>query len=128
MENPVPNGIVINVVNGGTQQDQNALMGCYFFMFTTWEYDLYDKNNKVKSTAPGGRVNTGRPFRFIMDGCLWTIYNLNIDRDGKTASGNWSNDRGIQVHLGKGQVGEDNNFTAQAGSNMDAKAASSAKA
>ena len=114
------NNVVINHVDGGTQRDKDALLGCFFQFFTAGEWGFCDRHGKQKSTAPAGYIYSGKEFKFILDGCIWTIKNL--DLNSNSARGTWSNDRGIQIH-----VGEDNTFTAQAGSNLDYEAASSAR-
>src|SRR5689334_10839346 len=105
MSTPDPNlqPITIYSVSGGTLEQQQALTGCAFNPQNLDTYFFVDKEGKEKSTAPSGRMSTGKNFTFVMDGLIWTITNLklHLNEDPPKARGNWSVAATIE-HIGHG--------------------------
>src|SRR5215813_8519886 len=94
MSTPDPNlqPITIYSVSGGTIEQQQALMGCAFNPKNVDTYFFVDKEGKEKSTAPSGRMSTGKNFTFVMDGLIWTIHHFKLDLADPMkpkASGKW---------------------------------------
>lgn len=134
MSTPNPNSdvITIDVVSGGTFEQQQALMGCSFKLNHDGKFYFHGKEGKEQSTAPAGEMATGKSFTFIMDGSIWTIHDFHLDTSSElqTACGKWNVIDTLE-HIKDKQadgVEEDPTFQAQGGIHPDDEAVAYAKA
>jgi len=114
---PITTPIVIEDILGGGEYSEE-LVGCYFLPVGNGKYDFYSKHGHAK----GRNLQKGslRAFKFEGHAFSWAIYIKEISDTG--ATGDWNNT------APKIQQDEGGTFTAQAGGNEDADAASSANA
>lgn len=113
---PIRTPIVIDHVHSeGKHKDD--LKGCYFLPDGKGRYDFYLKNGNSPKASD---LHKGSMFSFQFDGqdFSWTIHIKDIS--DLAANGPWSN---TAPHPAQDETGT---YTAQAGANVDAEAASSA--
>lgn len=134
MSTPNPNAdvITIDVVNGGTCKQQQALKGCFFELRKDGKFYFHGKDGQEKPTAPAGGVATGKSFSFIMDGLIWTIHDFHLDlsSEKQTACGKWNVIASLEHIKDKQAEGieEDPTFQAQGGIHPTYETVSYAKA